>query len=237
MFSSFFIYICTHVWTDIYPILGSLLGVDTSVTAPGASLPGTSARSANNVAATRRYEPPVNDLYSYLNNNSSGAAALLQRESFMQCRHCNRYYKSHQKLQEHVRKYCLKEKKYKCISCEYRSRRKDHVLRHAKRKHCDLYEASRDNEESLYEIRNEDEVEVEVEHQPRYEDHTGDYDGGDGDEDIEADDVDAMPVNALLDVEHFNFGLGSRDLTITAVPILQDSEDDDDDNYYDAEEE
>ncbi|XP_017466199.1 PREDICTED: MDS1 and EVI1 complex locus protein EVI1-A-like [Rhagoletis zephyria] len=219
---------------DIYPILGSLLGVDTSVTAPG-----TSARSAPNAAS--RNEPPVNDLYSYLNNNSSGAAAMLQRESFMQCRHCNRYYPTIQKLQEHVRKYCLKEKKYKCISCEYRSRRKDHVLRHAKRKHCELYEASRDNEESLYEIRNEDEVED----PPRYEDHTGDHDGaiyggGDGDGDIEADDLDdvcdEMPVNAFLDVGPFNFGLGSRDLTITAVPILQDSEDDDDDNYDDDEE-
>ncbi|XP_039954337.1 longitudinals lacking protein, isoforms A/B/D/L-like [Bactrocera tryoni] len=206
---------------DMYPILGSLLGVDTSVSASGASLPGTSAS-----VTIRRQEPPATDLYGYLNNNSRGVASQLQRENFMQCKHCNRYYKSHQKLQEHVRKYCLKKKKYKCISCEYRSRRKDHVLRHAKRKHCELYAASRDNEESLYEIRTEEEGDDPA----RYDEHTLDYDGvyGEGDGEIEG-----MPVSALLDVGHFGFGLGSRDLTITAVPILQDSDDDDDDNYDD----
>ncbi|XP_054736490.1 uncharacterized protein LOC129243470 [Anastrepha obliqua] len=224
----------SHTFMDIYPILGSLLGVDTNVTASGAAFPGTSAAGGRIASTSGRNEPP-NDLYSYLNNNSSGAAALLQRESFMQCRHCNRYYKSHQKLQEHVRKYCLKEKKYKCISCEYRSRRKDHVLRHAKRKHCELYEASRDNEESLYEIRNEEEGDE----QSRYDDHMVDYDGiysGDADGDVEGDDVNANPVSTLVDVGHFNFGLRSRDLTITAVPILHDSEDDDDDNYDDDDE-
>lgn len=204
---------------DMYPILGSLLGVDTSVSASGPALPGTSAS-----ITARRQEPPANDLYALLNNHSSGAASLLQRESFMQCKHCNRYYKTHQKLQEHVRKYCLKKKKYQCISCEYRSRRKDHVLRHAKRKHCELYAASRDNEESLYEIRTEEEGDD----QARYEENTVDYDGGYGDGDVEG-----MPVSAFLDVGHFGFGLGSRDLTITAVPILQDSDDDDDDNYDD----
>ncbi|XP_028897667.2 uncharacterized protein LOC105214505 [Zeugodacus cucurbitae] len=211
-----------HTVMDMYPILGSLLGVDTNVSASGAALPGTSSS-----IAARRHEPPANDLYGYLNNNSSGAASLLQRESFMQCKHCNRYYKSHQKLQEHVRKYCLKEKKYKCISCEYRSRRKDHVLRHAKRKHCELYAASRDNEESLYEIRTEEDGDD----QARYEEHTVDYDGV-YDDDAEVD-VDPMPVSTLLGVGQFGFGLGSRDLTITAVPILQDSDDDDDDNYDD----
>lgn len=220
---------------DMYPILGSLLGVDTTVTGSGANLPGISGSGGFNVPPSRRLVPPVNDLYAYLNNNSSGAASLLQRESFMQCKHCNRFYKSHQKLQEHVRKYCLKEKKYKCISCEYRSRRKDHVLRHAKRKHCDLYAALRDNEESLYEIRTEEEGDE----QSRYEDNTVDHDGiyGDGDGANGGEGVDVVPVSALVDVDHFNFGFGSRELTITAVPILQDSEDEDDDDNYEDEDE
>lgn len=61
------------------------------------------------------------------------------RDCLLQCDKCKRFYKSARKLTEHIRKYCLKEKKYKCISCEYRSRRKDHVLRHAKRKHPEAF--------------------------------------------------------------------------------------------------
>ncbi|KAH8284950.1 hypothetical protein KR200_011417 [Drosophila serrata] len=136
----------------------------------------------------------------------------------MQCKHCNRYYKSHQKLQEHVRKYCLKQKKYKCVSCEYRSRRKDHVLRHAKRKHCMLYEQSRDDEESLYVIRNEDDLSNEEE--------DGDPDDNDADADADGGGMDSDVAAALCEI---NFDFAGRDLTITAVPALQESEEDDED--------
>ncbi|KAH8401964.1 hypothetical protein KR009_008951 [Drosophila setifemur] len=136
----------------------------------------------------------------------------------MQCKHCNRYYKSPQKLQEHVRKYCLKQKKYKCVSCEYRSRRKDHVLRHAKRKHCMLYEQSRDDEESLYVIRNEDDLSNDEEPEDGDADpEDADHDGGGMDSDVAA---------ALCEI---NFDFAGRDLTITAVPALQESEEEDDD--------
>ncbi|XP_037951052.1 uncharacterized protein LOC119681833 [Teleopsis dalmanni] len=143
----------------------------------------------------------------------------------MQCRHCNRFYKSHQKLQEHVRKYCLKQKKYKCVSCEYRSRRKDHVLRHAKRKHCELYANSKEDEESLYEIRNEDESDEQM----RFE--TESLGTGSG----SAINVQNLRGANLMSTEPFNFDFVSRDLTITAVPILQESDEDDDDYDDDGE--
>ncbi|XP_017836853.1 longitudinals lacking protein, isoforms A/B/D/L isoform X9 [Drosophila busckii] len=219
---------------DIYPILGSLLGVDTTSHAPNSS----------------SNQDAVGDYYGYLNNNNNsssnnnnnssgnttatqsnvanralhatGAAASssssLSRDSFMQCKHCNRYYKSHQKLQEHVRKYCLKQKKYKCISCEYRSRRKDHVLRHAKRKHCMLYERLRNDEESLYLIRNEDDQ--------SNDDNEQDADVDGVEEDAEGGGMDSELAAALCEI---NFDLAGRDLTITAVPMLQESEEDDDD--------
>lgn len=228
---------------DIYPILGSLLGVDTS----------TSANTGGSHDAT------LGDYYGYLNNNnnsnsnsnnnknssSSSAGANnthaaassttqsnsllrpgyvggLSRDSFMQCKHCNRYYKSHQKLQEHVRKYCLKQKKYKCVSCEYRSRRKDHVLRHAKRKHCMLYERLRNDEESLYLIRNEDDLSNDDNEQDNDNDGDADNDA----EDAEGGGMDSDVAAALCEI---NFDFAGRDLTITAVPMLQESDDDDDD--------
>ncbi|XP_017077416.1 longitudinals lacking protein, isoforms H/M/V isoform X10 [Drosophila eugracilis] len=204
---------------DIYPILGSLLGVDTSTSAN----PGSSANANdefygyhlnnNNTTSTTISHAKNN---SGNGGNSSGGGGL-SRDSFMQCKHCNRYYKSHQKLQEHVRKYCLKQKKYKCVSCEYRSRRKDHVLRHAKRKHCMLYEQSRDDEESLYVIRNEDDLSNDEE--------VGDGEDGDP-EDGDPGGMDSDVAAALCEI---NFDFAGRDLTITAVPALQESEEDDED--------
>ena len=171
----------------------------------------------NGGAAVAAVAAASHDFFAYLNNNSAGAATILERESFMQCKHCNRYYKSHQKLQEHVRKYCLKQKKFKCISCEYRSRRKDHVLRHSKRKHSELYARMRNDEESLYEIRPEDDNDDPT----RFE---NDWGGADVD------------VTVALDaVGPFGFDFGGRDLTITAMPIMPESEDDDDDYDDDGE--
>ncbi|XP_016987200.1 longitudinals lacking protein, isoforms H/M/V isoform X8 [Drosophila rhopaloa] len=202
---------------DIYPILGSLLGVDTSTTAnPGSSVNVKDefyGYHLNNNNTTTSSSATITHA------NSSGAGGGLSRDSFMQCKHCNRYYKSHQKLQEHVRKYCLKQKKYKCVSCEYRSRRKDHVLRHAKRKHCMLYEQSKDDEESLYVIRNEDDLSNDEE--------AGDGDDGDPDDgDPEGGGMDSDVAAALCEIK---FDFAGRDLTITAVPALKESEEDDED--------
>ncbi|XP_017053621.1 longitudinals lacking protein, isoforms H/M/V isoform X9 [Drosophila ficusphila] len=210
---------------DIYPILGSLLGVDTSTSAN----PGSSANASdefygyhlnnNNTTNTTGAGTTTISHAKSSGVNTSGGGGGLSRDSFMQCKHCNRYYKSHQKLQEHVRKYCLKQKKYKCVSCEYRSRRKDHVLRHAKRKHCLLYEQSRDDEESLYVIRNEDDLSNDEE--------AGDGDDGDPEDgDAEGGGIDSDVAAALCEI---NFDFAGRDLTITAVPALQESEEEDED--------
>ncbi|KAL7736255.1 hypothetical protein ACLKA6_002931 [Drosophila palustris] len=222
--------------------LAGLLGVDTST----------------NANASGSHDTAISDYYGYLNNNNNnnsigntnanaasttttttnssslvtthpghGNVNSLSRDSFMQCKHCNRYYKSHQKLQEHVRKYCLKQKKYKCVSCEYRSRRKDHVLRHAKRKHCMLYERLRNDEERLYLIRNEDDLS----NDDNDNDNDGDNDNDNDAEDQEGGGIDSDVAAALCEI---NFDFAGRDLTITAVPILQESDEDDDDYDEDA---
>ncbi|ALC40615.1 maker14 [Drosophila busckii] len=154
---------------------------------------------------------------------SSAAGSAVGGGGAYACDRCgNTYARPHSlnrhKLQEHVRKYCLKQKKYKCISCEYRSRRKDHVLRHAKRKHCMLYERLRNDEESLYLIRNEDDQ--------SNDDNEQDADVDGVEEDAEGGGMDSELAAALCEI---NFDLAGRDLTITAVPMLQESEEDDDD--------
>lgn len=48
----------------------------------------------------------------------------------LQCPNCLRMYKTPAKLRAHMKKYCLKEKKYPCFFCDYRSKRRDHIRRH-----------------------------------------------------------------------------------------------------------
>lgn len=55
-----------------------------------------------------------------------------------QCPHCHRFYNTKLKLKAHIQKYCLKEKKYKCFYCSYRSKRRDHIRRHMVRVHATL---------------------------------------------------------------------------------------------------
>lgn len=266
---------------DIYPILGSLLGVDpnnsneqtpnksnndlyetfgyltnnnntTIVATNNSTTSKATTNTATNPIAGGRNATGREIAHSLLINALSGATAgrsgattsILERDDYMQCKHCKRFYKSMQKLQEHVRKYCLKEKKYKCVSCEYRSRRKDHVLRHAKRKHCELYEQFREEEESLFVIRTEEESD---DHLGRY-DVDMDYDGPNDDYLIptvsmgigsgSCSIVDGGGIGtsvAASTMQAMGFKFGSRDLTITAVPVLQESEEDDDDYDDDGE--
>uniref|UniRef100_A0A1I8NA07 Uncharacterized protein n=1 Tax=Musca domestica TaxID=7370 RepID=A0A1I8NA07_MUSDO len=268
---------------DIYPILGSLLGVDTNnsneqspnnsnndlfqnygylnnnitIHATGRGGSGTANPSgtasegnsnANNLnsnpnggaaaaAALAGLNASGSILINALSGGGGGASNLMERDDYMQCKHCKRFYKSVQKLQEHVRKYCLKEKKYKCVSCEYRSRRKDHVLRHAKRKHCDLYEQYRDDEDALFVIRTEDDgddqmggrYDTDVDYDATMEDYlvpsvtmgigSGSVLSGNGGGSGSGNNMDTS----------MGFKFGCRDLTITAVPIMQESDDDDDD--------
>lgn len=55
----------------------------------------------------------------------------------LQCPNCLRMYKTPAKLKAHMKKYCLKEKKYPCFFCEYRSKRRDHIRRHMASIHAD----------------------------------------------------------------------------------------------------
>lgn len=61
-----------------------------------------------------------------------------QHSTMPQCPHCHRYYETEPKLKAHIQKYCLKEKKYKCFYCSYRSKRRDHIRRHMIRVHAVL---------------------------------------------------------------------------------------------------
>lgn len=61
-----------------------------------------------------------------------------QPSTMPQCPHCHRYYETEPKLKAHIQKYCLKEKKYKCFYCSYRSKRRDHIRRHMIRVHAVL---------------------------------------------------------------------------------------------------
>jgi len=70
-------------------------------------------------------------LQTLLNANS----AMQNRDAPAQCPYCKRVYANAQKVQTHIKKYCLKEKKYRCMFCPYRSKRRDHIIRHAAKVH------------------------------------------------------------------------------------------------------
>lgn len=52
-----------------------------------------------------------------------------------QCPYCRRVYADSTAVNRHIKKYCLKEKRFGCIFCQYRSKRKDHIVRHSIRVH------------------------------------------------------------------------------------------------------
>jgi hypothetical protein len=66
------------------------------------------------------------------NNNSSQPIAVTNGS---QCPHCRRVYADAVAVNRHIKKYCLKEKRFGCIFCHYRSKRKDHIVRHSIRVH------------------------------------------------------------------------------------------------------
>lgn len=66
------------------------------------------------------------------NNNNSQPIAV---NNGSQCPHCRRVYADATAVNRHIKKYCLKEKRFGCIFCQYRSKRKDHIVRHSIRVH------------------------------------------------------------------------------------------------------
>ncbi|XP_058827922.1 uncharacterized protein LOC131687853 [Topomyia yanbarensis] len=68
-------------------------------------------------------------------DTSDGEAQDVCMDQPMQCPNCKRIYPSRDKVRQHIKKYCLKEKKFQCMFCQYRSKRKDHIVRHTDRMH------------------------------------------------------------------------------------------------------
>lgn len=65
---------------------------------------------------------------------------IVEQDDQFKCPLCLRMYASMMKLKTHMRKYCIKEKKYKCYFCQYRSKRRDHVRRHMRCIHSEKLE-------------------------------------------------------------------------------------------------
>lgn len=80
--------------------------------------------------------PPPGDRGAY-DDDDVGTADMMTigNARLPQCPHCHRFYDTSAKLKAHIQKYCLKEKKYKCFYCVYRSKRRDHIRRHMHRVH------------------------------------------------------------------------------------------------------
>lgn len=61
--------------------------------------------------------------------------AAINNSSGTQCPYCRRVYADALAVNRHIKKYCLKEKRFQCTFCQYRSKRKDHIVRHSIRVH------------------------------------------------------------------------------------------------------
>lgn len=69
------------------------------------------------------------------NNNSTTNSLVRASNTGSQCPYCRRVYADSIAVNRHIKKYCLKEKRFGCIFCQYRSKRKDHIVRHSIRVH------------------------------------------------------------------------------------------------------
>lgn len=76
-----------------------------------------------------------NNTSSNNNNSSSNNSLTVPSNNGSQCPHCRRVYPDALAVSRHIKKYCLKEKRFGCIFCQYRSKRKDHIVRHTIRVH------------------------------------------------------------------------------------------------------
>jgi hypothetical protein len=68
-------------------------------------------------------------------NQSINNPAPVPTNNGSQCPYCRRVYADAIAVNRHIKKYCLKEKRFGCIFCQYRSKRKDHIVRHSIRVH------------------------------------------------------------------------------------------------------
>lgn len=69
------------------------------------------------------------------NNSSTINLSARASNTGSQCPYCRRVYADSIAVNRHIKKYCLKEKRFGCIFCQYRSKRKDHIVRHSIRVH------------------------------------------------------------------------------------------------------
>lgn len=69
------------------------------------------------------------------NNNNNSSNTVPRANNGSQCPYCRRVYADSVAVNRHIKKYCLKEKRFGCIFCQYRSKRKDHIVRHSIRVH------------------------------------------------------------------------------------------------------
>ncbi|XP_053683025.1 longitudinals lacking protein, isoforms A/B/D/L isoform X3 [Sabethes cyaneus] len=79
--------------------------------------------------------PYANEVVIFNDDDSMNDGQGSHENGITRCSNCKRVYPSREKLQHHIKKYCLKEKKYQCMFCQYRSKRKDHIVRHTDRMH------------------------------------------------------------------------------------------------------
>lgn len=82
---------------------------------------------SKNISINRKINPskPINESHLVPTNTNNGS----------QCPYCRRVYADATAVNRHIKKYCLKEKRFGCIFCQYRSKRKDHIVRHSIRVH------------------------------------------------------------------------------------------------------
>ncbi|CRK89095.1 CLUMA_CG002560, isoform A, partial [Clunio marinus] len=89
---------------------------------------------SKNVTINRRNNViKVNNELNRSQNQSSSNPVPTTNGS--QCPYCRRVYADATAVNRHIKKYCLKEKRFGCIFCQYRSKRKDHIVRHSIRVH------------------------------------------------------------------------------------------------------
>lgn len=79
--------------------------------------------------STNRIEPQK------ASNNGNSAPVPVNNNNGSQCPYCRRVYADATAVNRHIKKYCLKEKRFSCLFCNYKSKRRDHIVRHSIRVH------------------------------------------------------------------------------------------------------
>lgn len=88
---------------------------------------------SKNISINRKPNVLKTNSESNRSQNSNPVPTITSNGS--QCPYCRRVYADSTAVNRHIKKYCLKEKRFGCIFCQYRSKRKDHIVRHSIRVH------------------------------------------------------------------------------------------------------